>query len=65
VGALHAYLIPDGTISVPFVGVTVKPTPLHVVAVLLAIRGFGLTVTITVNVEPTQLPAAPLVGVTV
>lgn len=49
----------------PFVGVTVKPTPLHVVAVLLAIRGFGLTVTITVNVEPTQLPAAPLVGVTV
>ena len=34
-------------------------------AVVLAIDAFGFTVTVTVNVEPTQLPAAPLVGVTV
>ena len=47
------------------VGVTVKPAPLHVIAVLFAIRGLGLTVTVTVKFVPTQLPAAPLVGVTV
>ena len=39
--------------------------PLQVLAVLFAIVAFGLTVTVTVNVDPTQLPAAPLVGVTV
>ena len=58
-------MVPVGTISVPLLGVTVKPTPLHVVAVLFAIVAFGLTVTVTVNDVPTQLPAAPLVGVTV
>ena len=51
--------------SVPLVGVTVNATPLHVVAVLFAIVVLGLTVTTIVNVDPTQLPAAPLVGVTV
>jgi hypothetical protein len=63
--ALHAYVVPDGTMSVPLLGVTVNPVPLHVLAVLFAIFAFGLTVTVTVNVDPTQLPAAPLVGVTV
>ena len=58
--------MPDGTISPPpLLGVTVNPVPLHELAVLFAIFAFGLTVTVTVNVEPTQLPAAPLVGVTV
>ena len=47
------------------VGVTVKLLPLHAVAVVFAIAAFGFTVTVTVKVEPTQLPAAPLVGVTV
>ena len=66
VGALHAYVVPDGTISPPpLLGVTVKPVPLQVLAVLFAIVALGLTVTVTVNVDPTQLPAAPLVGVTV
>ena len=64
-GALHAYVVLAGIISVPLVGVTVNATPLHVVAVLFAIVVLGLTVTIIVNVDPTQLPAAPLVGVTV
>ena len=65
VGALHAYVVPNGTISVPLVGVTEKLLPLHAVAVVFAIAALGLTVTVTVKVEPTQLPAAPLVGVTV
>ena len=64
-GILHAYVVPVGTMSVPLVGVTVNATPLHVVAVLFAIVVLGLTVTTIVNVDPTQLPAAPLVGVTV
>jgi hypothetical protein len=64
--ALHAYVVPDGTMSPPpLLGVTVNPEPLQVLAILFAIDAFGLTVTVTVNVEPTQLPAAPLVGVTV
>ena len=63
--ALHAYVVPDGTMSVPLLGVTVNPDPLHALTVLFAIVAFGLTVTVTVNVEPTQVPAAPLVGVTV
>jgi hypothetical protein len=47
------------------VGVTEKLLPLHAVAVVFAIAALGLTVTVTVKVEPTQFPAAPLVGVTV
>ena len=58
--------MPDGTISPPpLLGVTVKPVPLQVLAVLFAIVAIGFTVTVTVNVDPTQLPSAPLVGVTV
>ena len=51
--------------SVPLVGVTEKLLPLHAVAVVFAIAAFGLTVTVTVNVAPTQFPVVPLVGVTV
>ena len=66
VGALQAYVVPVGTISPPaLLGVTVNPVPLQVLAVLFAIVAIGLTVTVTVKLAPTQLPASPLVGVTV
>ena len=45
-----------------FTGVTVKPAALHGVAVMAVTAGFGLTVTVTVKVDPTQVPD---VGVTV
>jgi len=47
---------------VTFTGVTVKPAALHGVAVMAVTAGFGLTVTVTVKVDPTQVPD---VGVTV
>lgn len=48
------------------IGVTVNPVPLHVSPVIAVIAGLGLTVTVTVKVEPTQLPSATDdVGVTV
>ena len=63
VGALQLYVVPAGTTpSVPFTGVTVNAVPLHTVAVIALIEGFGLTVTVTVNVLPTHVPD---VGVTV
>jgi hypothetical protein len=62
VGADQLYVVPEGTISVPFVGVTVNPVPLHVVAVLFAMPDCGLTVTVTVKFEPVQVPDT---GVTV
>jgi hypothetical protein len=37
-----------GTISVPFVGLTVKAVPEQIVAVLAAIFGLGFTVTVIV-----------------
>ena len=43
-------------------GVTVKPAALHGAAVMAVTAGFGLTVTVNVNVDPTQVP---VVGVTV
>ena len=49
----------------PLVGVTEKLLPLHAVAVVFAMAAFGLTVTVTVKVAPTQFPVVPLVGVTV
>jgi hypothetical protein len=53
----------DGTTPfVPLAGVDVKDTPLHAVFVIAVIEGFGLTVTVTVNVVPEQ---DPQVGVTV
>jgi hypothetical protein len=64
--ALHAYVVPVGTISPPpLLGVTVNPVPLQVLAVLFAIVAIGFTVTVIVKLVPTQLPSAPLVGVTV
>jgi hypothetical protein len=63
---VHVYVVDAGTISLPLLlGVTVNAVPLHIVAVLLAITGVGFTVTVTVKLVPTQLPASPLVGVTV
>ena len=60
------YVVDVGTISPPtLLGVIVKAVPLHIVLVLLAITGVGFTVTVTVKLVPTQLPASPLVGVTV
>ena len=62
-GALHAYVVPAGTMPfVIFVGVTTKLTPLQVTAVIAVITAVGLIVTVTVNTAPVQLP---LVGVTV
>jgi len=61
-GAAHVYLVPAGTISVPFTGDTEKATAVHVVAVLLAITGFVRTVTTRSNVVPLHVPVR---GVTV
>jgi hypothetical protein len=62
-GFVHVYVVPAGTVlPLPSVGVTVKAVPLHMIAVWLVIDGFGLTVTVTVNVLPAQVPD---VGVTV
>jgi hypothetical protein len=47
---------------VPSTGVTVKVLPVHIETVCAAIAGFGLIVTVTVNVDPVQLAVA---GVTV
>ena len=47
-------------------GDTVKPVALHTVAAMSPMAGLGLTVTVTVNVGPTQLPNnIDEVGVTV
>ena len=55
------YVVLTGTISVPFAGVVVNAVPLHIVLVLFATTGVGFTVTVTVKLDPTQLPASPLV----
>ena len=56
-GALHAYTVPAGTIPfVPFTGVTLNKTPLQLVPVIALITAVGFTVTVTVNVDPVQLP---------
>ena len=58
VGRGHEYVVPIGTNPlVVFVGDTVKPAPLHAEAVIVVIAGVGLTVKVTVNVLPVQLPA--------
>jgi hypothetical protein len=48
--------------SAPLTGVTVKAVPPQVVATLFATFGLGLTVTVTVKVDPVH---APDKGVTV
>jgi hypothetical protein len=51
---------------VTLTGVTVKAVPPHTVVVILVTAGLGFNVTVTVNVDPTQLPnATDPVGVTV
>jgi hypothetical protein len=51
---------------VPFAGVIVKVPPLQIIVVIGVTAGTGLTVTVTVNGAPGQLPrAADEVGVTV
>ena len=57
----HVYVVPVGTILPPttdgwLAGVTVKAVALHVVAVCAVTNGFGLTVTVTVNVDPGHDP---------
>ena len=46
-------------------GLTVNAFPLHMVVSAFGITGIGFTVTVTVNVAPTQFPDAPEVGVIV
>ena len=40
----------------PFEGATVNAVALHVVALCAVTYGFGLTVTVTVNVDPAHEP---------
>ena len=62
-GAAHEYVVAAGTIPfAPLSGAETNVPPLHISAVMSVIPGFGLTVTVTVNVEPIQVPD---VGVTV
>lgn len=57
VGRPHEYRVPAGTTPlVTFAGEDVNVPPLHIVAVMADIAGFGLTVTVTVKGEPVQLP---------
>ena len=63
VGAAQLYVVPDGTMPlVPSTGDAVKPVPPQVVEVMAVMAGLGLTVTVTVKVDPVQLPVN---GVTV
>ena len=54
VGAVQLYKVPVGiTPFSPSVGVaTVNNTPLHVIALIGVILAIGLTVTVTVNIDP-------------
>jgi hypothetical protein len=62
-GADQLYVVPAGTMLGPlFAGVTVNAVPLQTVVVRSCIDGLGLTVTVTVNGRPAQVPE---VGVTV
>jgi Fe-S cluster assembly scaffold protein SufB len=56
-GADQVYVVFAGTISVPFVGVTVNVPLLQIVVVLAAITGVGFTVTVTVNGAPVHVVA--------
>ena len=56
-GALHAYVVPAGTIPfVTFTGVTLKNTPLHETPVIALITADGFTFTVNENTAPVQLP---------
>ena len=62
IGADQEYVVPDGTRSVPFVGVMENDPPEHIVRDLFCTTGFGLTVIVNVVEGPGQAFA---VGVTV
>ena len=67
-GVLQLYVVPAGMMFVPVKSADASVTlpGLHTAAgVWFTIDGFGFTTTLTVKVLPTQLPAAPDVGVTV
>ena len=59
---VQVYVVLAGTISVPFAGVTVNVPSSQIVAVVFAITGVGLTVTVVVKAEPVHKLVA---GVTV
>ena len=59
---MFAGTIVDG-VGTPSDGDIVKVPPLQIVAVWFGITGVGFTVTVTVNDDPMQVPAAPEVGV--
>ncbi len=70
-GTVHVYLVLLGTM-LPFnvvwssTGVVEVDAPEQIAeSAMAAIDGLGLTVTVTVNDEPTHAPEAPDVGVTV
>src|SRR5450756_1817037 len=53
----QVYVVDAGTIPlVPSAGDDVKLLPLHIVAFILEMAGFGSTVTVTVKVAPVQVP---------
>lgn len=61
-GAAHVYVVPAGTTPfIPSAGTFVKVPSLHTTAVMSVTAGIGLTVTVTVNDVPVQVP---VVGVT-
>lgn len=51
-GADQEYVVPVGTLSVPFVGATLKLPVEQIVCVLFAITGVGLTTTDTLKDDP-------------
>lgn len=54
---VQVWVVPVGTMVIPpFVGKTVNAEPLQVVAVWAGITGLGLTVTVTENGVPAQVP---------
>ena len=62
-GIPQLYVVPAGTTPfAPLAGVTVNTTPPHTGVVISVMAGLGFTVTVTINVDPAQLPD---VGVTV
>ena len=60
---VQVYVVPVGTMFPdPLLGATVNTAALHAVAVCEVTNGFGLTDTVTVNVDPVHEPDT---GVTV
>jgi hypothetical protein len=65
-GADQLYVVFAGKILPPaLLGVTLNEPLLQMASLRFAMAGLGLTVTVTIKVEPTHEPAAPDLGVTV